>query len=239
MKADLVVAADGLNSLARTRLWPDARLPRYAGSTAWRSVTHDPWDGELTAVFSLGRGAEFGIFPLGDGRIYWYAAVNAPPNQQFPDEMAEVHRRFGYWHDPIPAVLAATSPESVLRHDIYELATPLPTYVRGRVALLGDAAHAMTPNLGQGACQSLEDAVVLGAVCAKMLELSTALAAYDAQRRPRTQQIARASHLASRFGQQLQNPAAVAVRNTMMRLIPPRITLSSMTRIASWRPPEA
>jgi 2-polyprenyl-6-methoxyphenol hydroxylase-like FAD-dependent oxidoreductase len=70
----------------------------------------------------------------------------------------------------------------VLRHDIHELATPLPTYVRGRVALLGDAAHAMTPYLGQGACMAIEDAVVLAAACAKG-DVANALAEYDRQRR--------------------------------------------------------
>ncbi|MFI6781327.1 FAD-dependent monooxygenase [Micromonospora sp. NPDC050276] len=103
---------------------------------------------------------------------------------------------------------------------------------------IGDAAHATTPNLGQGAAQATEDAVVLGAVCAGGAEgLPAALAAYDEQRRPRSQAVARASVTAGRFGQQLHNPVAVAVRDTALRLTPGRVALRSVARYADWRPP--
>ncbi|MFF4874590.1 FAD-dependent monooxygenase [Micromonospora sp. NPDC000668] len=155
-----------------------------------------------------------------------------------PDELAAVRERFGDWHAPIPALLAATPPEVVLRNDIHHLAAPLPSYVRGRVALLGDAAHPTTPNLGQGAGQAIEDAVVLGAVCAAGAEgLPAALAAYDRQRRPRSQAIARASYRAGRYGQQLRNPLAVTVRDAALRLAPARAALRGMARYADWQPP--
>ena len=123
------------------------------------------------------------MVPVGGGRVYWYGAVNAHASREgtsqrgTSEEWASVRTRFGDWHDPIPALLAATPPEALLRHDLYHLGTPLPSYVEGRVALVGDAAHAMTPFLGQGACQALEDAVVLA-------QLPNDLAEYDRQRRP-------------------------------------------------------
>jgi 2-polyprenyl-6-methoxyphenol hydroxylase-like FAD-dependent oxidoreductase len=109
--------------------------------------------------------------------------------------------------------------------------------VTGAVALLGDAAHAMTPNLGQGAAQAIEDAVVLGAALGRSTELAAGLSRYDAERRPRSQRVARASYLVGRFGQQLRNPLAVALRNVTMRLTPPRLALRSMARYADWSPP--
>lgn len=235
LAADVVVGADGLRSRVRATLWPDAPPPAYQGSTTWRGVTREAWRGPLAVALTWGRGTEFGMVPLGDGRVYWYGAVNSPPERPVDDEMAEVRRLFGAWHTPIPALLDATDPAAVLRRDVYELAAPLPTYVRGRAALLGDAAHAMTPNLGQGACQALEDAAVLGHhLRSADIEVPIALNAYDHERRPRTQALARQSHLVGRFGQQVQHPVAVALRNAVMRLTPSRLALKSMTQATAW-----
>jgi len=94
-------------------------------------------------------------------------------------------------------------------------------------------------NLGQGACQALEDAVVLGAVMSSGADVPAALAAYDAQRRPRTQRIARAARTVGAFGQRLENPVAVALRNAVMRLTPAKAALRSMAKHADWHPPAA
>ena len=110
---------------------------------------------------------------------------------------------------------------------------PCPPMSKDRVALVGDAAHAMTPNLGQGACQALEDAVVL-AGCATHGDL----AAYDAERRPRATMISKRSARIGRVAQ-LQAAPAVAVRNLVMKATPASAMLRSLAPVLSWRPPSS
>ncbi|GGU77827.1 FAD-dependent monooxygenase [Lentzea flava] len=221
LDADLVVAADGINSRLRAELLPDAPGPVYAGATAWRGVAPGPFDLEISQTF--GPGGEAGVLPLADGRVCWYVSAVAPAGADLdPVEL------FGGWHEPIPTLMA-TTPE-ILRHDIHEL-PPLPTFVSGRVALLGDAAHAMVPYLGQGACMALEDAVTL-AVC------DGDLARYDALRRPRTQSVWRSSKTAGKFGIEMRSPIALALRSFALRALPPSVAVRGMTRFSSWEVPE-
>ncbi|MFF0968291.1 FAD-dependent monooxygenase [Streptomyces sp. NPDC003703] len=238
LDADLVVAADGVGSRLRHRLFPDHPGHVYSGSTVLRAVTAHPVELRTDFALTWGRGAEFGHIAFRDGRAEWHAVLNAPPGVRPADPLAALRRRFADWHEPVPALLAATRPEAVLHHDIHELTVPLPAFTVGRVALLGDAAHAMTPHLGQGACQALEDAVTLAAALAAEPSTAQALARYDAERRPRSQAVALAARRAGRMGQRLAHPAAVALRNAALRLAPDTVTMRAVLRHADWTPPE-
>ncbi|WP_129311500.1 FAD-dependent monooxygenase [Streptomyces sp. L2] len=235
-RAGLLVAADGIGSTVRRSLWPQAPQSRYAGYTAWRLVVDTgqrlPAGGE-----SWGRGERVGIAPLADGSTYLFCVADTPAGQRNPGgELTEIRRRFGHWHDPIPRLLAAADEEAVLRHDIRAL-PPLASFVTGRAVLLGDAAHAMTPNLGQGANQALEDAVTLAACLdAHPGDTEAALTAYDRHRRPRTQWIARRSHRIGSVAQWNSAPAT-ALRDLLLRRTPGSAVLNSLAPVLDWQPP--
>jgi len=193
-----------------------------------------------------GRGSVFGVMPLADGRVYCYAAAPAPRDAHSPDdELAELVRRFGGWHKPIPALLASVTPEVVLRHDVAELASPLPAMHSGRVALLGDAAHPMTPNLGQGACQALEDAAVLARLAegtdGSAGSVADVLSRYTALRLARTTKIVRLSRRAGRMTTWTSRPAIALRDGLAMTLgkLAPAAALRGLATIYDWRPPDA
>ena len=106
----------------------------------------------------------------------------------------------------------------------------------GRVLLAGDAAHAMPPNVGQGGCQGIEDAVVLAASASGARSVTEGLTEYDRVRRPRTSGVLRAAWASARIGEQLGNPALVGLRNAALRALPARVMLDGMSRFASWTP---
>jgi 2-polyprenyl-6-methoxyphenol hydroxylase-like FAD-dependent oxidoreductase len=182
-----------------------------------------------------GPGAVFGMFPMPGGLVYCYGTGAVPAGLRSQDgELAELRRRFGDWCHPIPAVLAAATEDAVLRNDIHHL-PPLRTYVRGPVVLLGDAAHAMTPHLGQGGCQALEDAATLSTAVATQPDLATALRRYDELRRRRTQALARKSLMTRTVSHLSWRPARVA-RNALLRALPKSVFVRSLAQPFSWRP---
>jgi 2-polyprenyl-6-methoxyphenol hydroxylase-like FAD-dependent oxidoreductase len=249
LEADLVVAADGIGSATRSALFPDHPGLRYAGFTTWRLLAGSATGqtgvtGQVPMAETWGRGTVFGVMPLSDGRVYCYAAAPAPPGQRAADnELAELVRLFGRWHEPIPGLLASAAPRDVLRHDVAELAEPLPSFHHGRVALLGDAAHPMTPNLGQGACQALEDAAVIARLAAGTEPdgVPAMLARYTAARLLRTHNVVRWSRRAGAMTTWAA-PPAVAFRNTAIWLagrLPPSAAIRSLVPVYGWQPPPA
>ena len=242
LAADLVVAADGIRSTLRTVLFPSHPGVAYAGYSSWRFVVSAARE-RTDSSETWGNGSRFGIMHLPGGLLHCSATSVTPPRTRHADEAAELSRRFGTWHEPIPSLITATSSAEVLHHDIEELASPLPTYHRNRVVLVGDAAHAMTPNLGP-ACLALEDAAVLGQLVpqnptADGLALLAALHRYTTTRMPRTQRLTIQSRRVGAAGQ-WSAPIPVRVRNLGLRLgglLPHAITGRALATVIDWRPP--
>ncbi len=188
-----VIGADGTRSVVARHL--NGRLDdHYVGYTAWRGVADCTIDPDVAGEV-LGPGIEFGHVPLGSDRTYWFATERAPEGHTSPQgEHAYLQNRFASWADPIPAVLAATDPDDVLRNDLYDR-DQARQWSRGPVVVLGDAAHPMRPHLGQGGCQGLEDAAVLARFVDGDDNLAAAFARFAAFRRPRVRALVRESKL--------------------------------------------
>ena len=230
--ADAVVGADGLRSIVREGLGTPGAL-RYSGYTAWRGIAGFDTAG-LMAGESVGCGQRFGLVPISGNRVYWYAAANVPEGQREPPDQAKARltAMFAAWHDPIPALIRVTDPAAILRNNIYDR-DPADRWGSGRITLLGDAAHPMTPNLGQGACQAIEDALVLARELGQGSDVEAALRRYEAQRLPRTRLVSIASRRAGQMFQ-IESPALCRMRDVMMRLMPSAVTFRSLSRIGGY-----
>ncbi len=226
-RGDVVVGADGVHSVVRAQLHGEQPL-REAGYTCWRALL--PFEHARLppglAFETWGRGARFGAVGVGRGRVYWFATANAAPGGRDGDVRAELLARFGAWHEPIGALLEATDPATVQRLDIADR-PPLAAWGRDAVTLLGDAAHATTPNLGQGACLAFEDAIVLRDALALDVPTADALRRYEATRNPRAAFIIRRSRALGRVGQ-LRQPLLCAARDLGLRLTPAAVLRRGM-----------
>jgi 2-polyprenyl-6-methoxyphenol hydroxylase-like FAD-dependent oxidoreductase len=216
-----LIGADGIHSMVRAHLHGEHK-PRYAGYTTWRGVAPvtPPLLPVGVMVETWGHGQRFGLTHIGGGRVYWFATRNTVAGEADAagGRKAELLARFQGWHAPIEAVIASTESSAILRNDIYDR-QPLRRWGEGRVTLLGDAAHPMTPNLGQGACQAIEDAVVLAACVRNGAPIATALRDYEAHRIARTTAVVRRSRLMGWYGQR-ERPFARWLRDTSMKHTP-------------------
>ena len=230
VRGDVLIGADGLHSVVRAQLFCDHSL-RYAGYTAWRAIVRTSHP-RIVPCESWGPGQRFGIIPLGDGRVYWYATKNLPEGERDSPRQAKQNlmRAFHGWHDPVEALIQATDESAIFRNDIYDR-DPLPRWSEKRVTLLGDAAHPMTPNLGQGGCQAIEDAVVLAACLANCDQVDSALRWYQDRRIPRTSRIVLQSRRIGEIGQ-WENWLFCFVRNAAIRVVPSRIKARQIASVA-------
>jgi 2-polyprenyl-6-methoxyphenol hydroxylase-like FAD-dependent oxidoreductase len=227
--ADYIIASDGIHSIFRKQLVENS-TPRYAGYTCWRAVidnvpakvnrdeTSETW----------GPGARFGIVPLAHDRLYWFACVNAPFNstQMRQSGVHELRQYFKAFHEPIQDILQSTTDDQLIWGDIVDL-RPLNRFAFDNIVLMGDAAHATTPNMGQGACMAVEDAVILSNCMANHDDFAVSFREFESKRLMRTRKITTGSWRIGRVAQ-WRNPLLVKLRNAVVRATPPRVTEKQM-----------
>jgi 2-polyprenyl-6-methoxyphenol hydroxylase-like FAD-dependent oxidoreductase len=208
---DLVIGADGLRSVARKFLFPDAPPARPTGIRGWAWIV----DRQLADGFGpiWGRTADFGVLPLADGRTYVYGGARGHADLQ----------SFRDWPEPLPALIDVAAPGEMITPEIFE-ARPPRQLTRGKVVLIGDAAHTMRPTFGQGAALAMEDAITLAHRGVPGLS----------RRRPRML----ALYGMSKAGSRLTTPGSAALegaRNGALALLPDALFAAMAGSVSRWR----
>ncbi|NLE89020.1 MAG: FAD-binding protein [Myxococcales bacterium] len=230
--APLLVGADGIHSRVRQELFGAEPL-RYAGYAAYRGICRRPegYAGPFGEFF--GRGDRFGVVELPRETLYWYAVVSQPVGTKRADDPREFLReRFAGYAFDVPRVLAATQNDAILYHELFDR-PPARALHRGRVALIGDAAHPTTPNMGQGAAMAMESALVLARAVRELPSLEGALRAYQALRGPRTARVTETSRKVGRIAQ-LESAPLRFLRDLAFRALPERARRAQLEWLASY-----
>ncbi|HEY0656713.1 MAG TPA: FAD-dependent monooxygenase [Chryseosolibacter sp.] len=222
---EYLIACDGVHSAVRKKLIPQSSV-RYSGYTCWRAVIDDIPPGLTMSETSetWGKGSRFGIVPLANNKLYWFACVNAQQNDsllrdfKIPDLLAS----FSQYHAPVSDILKRTKSEQLIWGDIIDL-KPIKKFAFGRIVLSGDAAHATTPNMGQGACMAIEDAAVLANCIEEYSTVEEAFQRFEEKRITRTTKIVNDSWMIGKVAQ-LENTLLSGLRNALIRLTPPSVS---------------
>ncbi|GAB3706419.1 FAD-dependent monooxygenase [Nocardiopsis oceani] len=216
-RGDVLIGADGLHSAVRRGLFGDTP-PRYNGYVAWRGHTRidDPEipPGSFRALF--GPGLRFTYYDVAPGVVHWMSVANGPAGgRDEPGIVERLQERHSGWMEPVQRLIGATPEDKVIRSDVFDR-RPDKTWGRGLVTLLGDAAHPINFNVGQGACQALEDALVLAECLDEEVDTAAALRSYEKERRSRTAALQRLARWIGRMGA-MRNPLACRARNAFMK----------------------
>ena len=217
IESDFLIAADGVHSRVRAQFINDGD-PIERGYTIWRGIS--PTVLSAGTAFELyGRGKRFGIGPIGLGRTGWWATVN----NNHADDLSEI---FAGWYRPVLELIETTPTSSILKTGAFDR-LPLRNWGEGRMTMIGDAIHPTTPNLGQGGCLAMEDAVVLARCFEKYGATEEALRRYERCRYKRTTMISRYSRYYGRVGQS-ENVLVRGLRRTALALVPEALALRLM-----------
>ncbi|HLL42309.1 MAG TPA: FAD-dependent monooxygenase [Segetibacter sp.] len=227
IESKLVIGADGIKSIVRNQLFGKSPI-RNANQTCWRGLCEielpKKYDHEFNEAW--GKGKRFGFGRISDNKVYWYALTNSNNTKQAEVDLTELFSKF---HTDILNIISATNKEQIFVSDIMDL-KPIKKWQSENVCLIGDAAHATTPNLGQGACQAIEDAFVLGKLLDNGIAIENTFKEYEILRRKKVNKIVNTSWILGKVAH-WSNPSLVWLRNTFLRITPSSVNKKQMNEI--------
>lgn len=231
-RAKYLILADGIKSPLRQQLLPSS-TPRYAGYTCWRATIDNSTIQLNEGSETWGKAGRFGMTPLIKNRIYWYACINSSPNNPTYKnfKVTDLAEHFKNYHPLIPKILSQTNDKDLLWNDILDI-RPLRHLAYDSILLIGDAGHATTPNMGQGACQALEDVAILADELKSNKNVKEAFLKFEKRRIQRTTYITNTSKLIGEVAQ-WENPFLISVRNMLLKNIPPKLSQKSLQKLLS------
>ncbi|MFD2906851.1 FAD-dependent monooxygenase [Sphingobacterium anhuiense] len=231
-QTDYLIIADGVNSRLRQQLIP-CSAPRYAGYTCWRATIDNANINLSTGSETWGNKGRFGMTPLVGNKIYWYACINSPAHNKVFSRytIKDLQQNFTSYHDPITSILAETNDQQLIWNDIIDI-KPLKNLAFGNILFIGDAGHATTPNMGQGACQAIEDVAVLIDELKKTTDVALAFQIFEKRRLKRTRYITETSWSIGKVAQ-WENPISIIIRDTLMRILPEEVKQYKLKKLLS------
>jgi 2-polyprenyl-6-methoxyphenol hydroxylase-like FAD-dependent oxidoreductase len=223
--AHVVIGADGIKSTVRRQLFPASEI-RDTGQVCWRGICEAEISGKYRhdAVEAWGKGKRFGFVNISGTEVYWYAVVS-----EHLIKGKELSVLFEEFHPEVLHLISSTPEENIFFSRIADL-KPMTAWQDKRVCLIGDAAHATTPNLGQGACQAVEDAYVIGQLFHTDKPVEEVFAEYERRRIKKAHGIVNTSRAVGQLAH-MENGLGIGLRNMLMRLVPGRLNARSLDRI--------
>jgi 2-polyprenyl-6-methoxyphenol hydroxylase-like FAD-dependent oxidoreductase len=225
VKCDAVIAADGINSVVRHQLFKDNTI-RKPNQMCWRGISNIrlqlKFHNELNEMW--GKGTRFGFVKISTNKVYWYALHSS----HLRLEKADLLNYFKNYSPIVNEIISQTNFDKVFKNEIFDL-KPISSWFNNTVCLLGDAAHATTPNMGQGACQAIEDAYVISHYIS-MHPINIAFSKYERLRKSKAEMIVNLSWQMGAISQ-IDNPVMSAIRNFVMRSIPAKYNLRQSEKI--------
>lgn len=224
IESEIIFGADGVKSLVRNQILKSGQI-REAKQKCWRGIikTEIPEKYSHNAYEMWGKGKRFGFVKIKENTLYWYALVN----EKFYFKDIDLLETFKEFHPDIFEMIGKTSKENIIQNDIIDL-KPMEKWTSENLCLIGDAAHATTPNMGQGGCQAVEDAYIIGKLLENEKDWNKVFHQFEKIRRLKVNHIVKTSWT---LGKVAQWENFTGLRNFVFRNMPESVNQEQMEKI--------